>query len=255
MVVLALASITGVAHARSDMPWDGGYFGVNLGYPSTSNCNSWALSGAGIDGALASEFSNQNCSAGALVGGVQFGENYQYKRLVLGVAADIDLWSAKQVNEFLKYSGAVPPSGTYVFSSQQNPHAFAVAGPRVGYAGDLWMPYLRAGAVIAPSSRNSTLGYIPAGAAIPTASFSGGKAFSSAGWAAGGGFELGLNGAWSITAEYLHVSLGKGSDVATACSGTVAACAAFSGVSFDNIHEAFSANLFRIGVTYWFGYW
>jgi len=71
MVVLALASITGVAHARSDMPWDGGYFGVNLGYPSTSNCNSWALSGAGIDGALASEFSNQNCSAGALVGGVQ----------------------------------------------------------------------------------------------------------------------------------------------------------------------------------------
>lgn len=255
MVLLALASIAGVARARSDVPWDGGYLGVNLGYPSTSSCDSWALSGATIDSAVASAFNHQNCSAGALVGGVQFGENYQFKRLVLGVGADLDLWSAKNLNEFLTYTGAVPPAGTYAFSSRQNPSAIAVIGPRVGYAGDLWMPYLRAGAVISAGSHNSTLVYTPTAAPSRTASFSGGRAFSTAGWAAGGGFELGLNGAWSITAEYLHVSLGKGSDSATACSGTTSACAAFSGVSFDNIHEGFSANLLRIGVTYWFRYW
>src|SRR5271166_2217570 len=106
MVILALASIAGVARARTDVPWDGGYFGGNLGYPSTSTCNSWALSGATIDSAVASEFNSQNCSAGALVGGVQFGENVQYKRLVLGVAADLELWSAKHVNESLIYTGA-----------------------------------------------------------------------------------------------------------------------------------------------------
>jgi hypothetical protein len=72
---------------------------------------------------------------------------------------------------------------------------------------------------------------------------------------AGGGFELGLNGAWSITAEYLHANLGKGSNSTTICSGTVSACASFSGISFDNAHAGFSTNIFRVGITYWFGYW
>ena len=64
-----------------------------------------------------------------------------------------------------------------------------------------------------------------------------------------------LNGAWSITAEYLHANFGKGSNSTTTCSGSVPACAAFSGISFDNIHEGFSANIVRVGITYWFGYW
>ena len=111
------------------------------------------------------------------------------------------------------------------------------------------------GAIVDPGSRDSTLSYTPAGATKPAASFSGGKDFSSVGWAAGGGFELGLNGAWSITAEYLRANLGKGSNSATVCSGSVAACAAFAGDTLENVHEGLSENLFRIGITYWFGYW
>ncbi len=57
---------------------------------------------------------------------------------------------------------------------------------------------------------------------MPNASFGEGKNFASTGWAAGGGAEIGLNGAWSITAEYLHVSLGKGSSSTAACAGTAA---------------------------------
>jgi outer membrane immunogenic protein len=114
---------------------------------------------------------------------------------------------------------------------------------------------LRVGTILTAGSHNSTLFYTPTGATKPTASFSGGKDFSTTGWVAGGGFELGLNGAWSITAEYLYVNLGKGSYSTTACNGSAAVCAAFSGISFDNIHKGFSANIFRVGVTYWFGYW
>jgi len=255
-ILLALASISGVASARPDVPWDGNYLGGNVGSAADSSCNSWALTGAALDAATAAEFSNRVCSTGSsLVGGIQIGENIQHNRLMLGIAADLDFWSSNNVNQSLKSFGATPPAGTYAFSSKRNPSGLAVVGPRIGYAGNIWLPYLKVGGVIAPGARDSTLAYTPPGATQSTASFNGGKSFSTFGWAAGGGFELGLNGPWSITAEYLHVSLGKGSDSTTTCSGTAAACAAFSGISFTNTHEGFSANIIRLGVTYWFGYW
>ena len=255
-ILLALTSSVGVAFARTDMPWDGNYFGGNVGNASSSSCNSWSLTGTPIDVAAASEFNNRVCSSGgAFVGGIQIGENFQNNRLVWGIAADLDYWSSKEATQTLKYSGAAPPPGTYVFSSRRNPNGLAVIGPRIGYAGNIWLPYLKAGGVIATGAHDSMLAYTPPAAIQSTASFGGGKDFSTFGWAAGGGFELGMNGPWSITAEYLHVSLGKGSDSTTTCSGAVAACAAFSGVSFTNTHEGFSANMIRLGVTYWFGYW
>jgi opacity protein-like surface antigen len=256
IVLLALAAIAGVASARSDIPWDGLYIGANAGEASSSTCNSWALTGAMLNPSIASEFNNRDCSkSSALVGGVQIGENFQYRRLVLGVGADIDYWSAKNFNQSLKNPGAVPPSGTYAFSGKLSPSGFAVIGPRIGYAGDTWLPYLRVGTILTAGSHNSTLFYTPTGATKSTASFSGGKDVSTAGWVAGGGFELGLNGAWSITAEFLHANLGKGSNSTATCNGSVAVCAPFSGISFDNIHEGFSANIVRVGITYWFGYW
>jgi outer membrane immunogenic protein len=255
-ILLALTSSVGVAFARPDVPWDGNYFGGNVGNAANSSCNSWSLTGAALDAATAAEFNNRVCSTGgALVGGIQIGENFQRDHLVLGVAADLDFWKTGNVTQSLKFPGVAPPAGTYAFSSKRNPSGLAVIGPRIGYAANIWLPYLKVGGVIAPGGRNSTLAYTPPGTTLSTASFSGSKDFSTFGWAAGGGFELGLNGPWSITAEYLHVSLGKGSDSTTTCSGTASACVAFSGISFTNNHEGFSANIIRLGVTYWFGYW
>jgi outer membrane immunogenic protein len=254
--LLVLGSIAGTAQARSDIPWDGPYLGFNLGDASSSTCNTWSLNSATLDSATAAEFHQRTCfTGGAFVGGVQLGENFQYRRLVLGVGADLDFGSARDRAQSLSYSGAALPAGTYVYSNRETPRGFAIIAPRIGYGGDTWMPYLKGGAVIAIGSHNNELTYTPTGAATPVASFSGGKSYSSTGWAAGGGFELGLNGAWSITAEYLHMSLGKGSDSTSKCSGTVLACAAFIGVTFNNTHEGFSANVFRVGFTYWFQYW
>jgi hypothetical protein len=254
--VLAIAAIAGAASAKSDIPWDGPYLGMSAGEASSNTCNRWSLNGAMIAPATASEFSNRDCSNGsALVGGVRMGENFQYKRLVLGVGADLDYWGAEEFNQALKYSGAVPSPGTYVYSGRPSPSGFAVIGPRIGYAGDTWLPYLEVGTIIAAGSHGSTLFYTPPGAKKPTASFNGGKDFSSPGWVAGGGFELGLNGAWSITAEFLRAKFARESNSTTTCNGAAITCAAFAGVSLDNIHEGLNANIFRVGITYWFGYW
>jgi len=255
-VLLALASIAGIAFAQSDKPWSGSYAGVNAGGARNGACASSTLSGAAINSASIATFPGRYCPSGGIVGGVQIGEDFQTKRLVWGVGADLDAWSAKNDNPSLKYAGAsAAPPGAYAFSGKLSPNDFAIVGPRIGYAGDLWLPYLRVGAIITTGSHNSTLSYTPAGTTKSTASFSGGKNFKSTGWAAGVGTEIGLNGAWSITAEYLHVNLGKGSNSTAACSGSASACAAFSGISFDSVHNGFTANLFRVGINYWFSYW
>jgi opacity protein-like surface antigen len=255
-VFLLLLTISGGAFAQSETPWDSAYFGVNMGDASGNTCSAWTPNGAGIDSGSDTVLSNRTCAGGGhFVGGVHLGDNFQYKRLAWGLGMDLDAAASKSATQSVKYSGESPPPGTYLSSGRQNPSGFAVIGPRIGYAGDLWLPYLRAGALIAGGAHDSVLSFTPAKATKSTVSFDGGRNFSAAGWVVGAGTEIGLNGPWSISLEYLHANLGKGSSTSAACSGPVAACAAFSGISFDDIHDGFAANIYRIGITYWFGYW
>lgn len=250
-ILPALILMTQVASGQNATAWEGFYLGASLGNQNGKVCNSSTLTGVGIDPAAATFTS---CSGSGLLGGLQFGENVQFKKLVVGIGADIVISEAKSDDSTLHFSGAAPPPGTYSFSGRLSPKDFAILGGRIGYGGTLLFPYVRGGAVVA-GSQSSTLEYIPTGAAAPVASFAGGKNFQTTGWAAGAGMEIGLNGAWSISAEYLHVNLGKDSNSTTTCAGAAGACAAFAGISLDNAHNSFTANIFRIGVNYWFNYW
>jgi opacity protein-like surface antigen len=253
--ILALASFVDARRVQSAASWDGVYAGFNAGAGSNTTCDSRALSGAPIDPAIATVFYNRTCPNNDMfVGGVQIGDAFQYKRLVWSFGADFDARSAKNYDRSLKYTGNVLPPGTYAFSGKLSLNVFGSIGPRIGYAGDHWLPYLRVGAIITGGPRDSTLSYAPTGTAKPTASFSGGRNFASAGWVTGGGVELVLSGPWSISAEYVHASLGNGSNSIATCAGSVSACAAFSGISLDSAHNSFTANIFRIGINYWFGY-
>lgn len=251
LVLLALSSVATVVSAQNATPWDGFYFGATLGGENTSVCNSSVLTGMNIDPATSTL---TRCGSGGLVGGLQFGENIQIKKLVFGFGADLVTSEAKSDNSTLQLQSASPPPGTYSLSGKLSPKDFAIISARIGYGGSVVFPYIRAGAVIT-GSQSSALAYIPAGTTAPTASFGGGKNFNSTGWAAGAGAEVGLNGAWSISAEYLHMSLGKGSTSTTTCAGAANACSAFAGVALDNMHNGFTANIIRIGINYWFNYW
>lgn len=250
--VLTSSAFQGMALAQNGSVWDGFYTGLGLGGASTKSCGTSTLQGGAID-PTATTFSS--CPSGGLVGGLQIGENFQRKRLVWGVGADFDFMSSKDNNPTLNFAGAAAPAGMYGSAGRFTPKDLAILGARIGYGGDVVLPFLRAGAVFTLGSKSTSLNYTPTGATAPTASFDEGKNFASAGWVAGGGAEIGLNGAWSITAEYLHMSLGKGANSTTTCAGAAAACAAFAGISLDNTHTGFTSNIFRIGINYWFNYW
>jgi hypothetical protein len=242
-------------YAQNAYLWDGFYAGVNAGAAHGSTCNQWAPADTGIDSTTNAALTSSNCLNSSFVGGLQFGDSFQSGRFALGLGADIDIWHATNTISAVAYSGAAIPQGTYTFSNRLNPPRFAILGPRVGYAGNQWLPYLRVGAMVPWGGHDNSVYYTPTGATSSAASFNGGKTYSSIGWVAGGGAEWGLKGAWSMSAEFLHASLGKASNSIGACRGTAANCAAFSGITFSDAHDASRADLFRVGVTYWFNFW
>ena len=103
------------------------------------------------------------------------------------------------------------------------------------------------------SSAERELAFTPDGSSNADASFSEGRNTATAGWAAGAGSEIVWHGAWSVSTEFLRVSLGKAGVTTSTCSGSASACAAFSGISLDTQRQGFSANLFRFGINYKFG--
>jgi hypothetical protein len=120
--LLTLVALTGVAcaaYTRSGAPWDGAYIGFDLGDASKRSCSDWALTGATLAHLNSAQLANPSCSSGgAFVGGLKSGENFQYKRFVLGVDADLDYWDAKTVKQTVTYTSGAPP-GKYTFRSSR----------------------------------------------------------------------------------------------------------------------------------------
>jgi hypothetical protein len=114
-VCVALTALAGVATARGNAPWDGGYLGFDAGDGSSSACTEWTLTGVAADPANTGPFNSSNCSKkDGLVAGLKGGENFQYKRLVWGIGADLDYWGSKTTNQSFTYAGAWSISAEYL---------------------------------------------------------------------------------------------------------------------------------------------
>jgi outer membrane immunogenic protein len=263
--LLVLASIAGTASAQDVIAtvsnqWEGFYAGVNIGGAWNSTCNSWTLNNV-TNPALVNAFNNRNCpNNGVFVGGVQIGYNFQYNEWVWGFGLDYDYWSSKNHNRSFVYTapaGGTVPSGTFAFSGKTSPNGFAILGPRIGYAVDNWLPYFRVGGVFTGGSRTSSATYTQATntTGTPDAAFSGSKNFKSNGFGLGLGSDFKVADQLFIRAEYTYVSLGKGTSSATACTPAGSAlCTQFNSSQYqlDNIHNKFTASVFRVGLNYRF---
>ncbi len=249
---LALFTISGAASAQdivatsSGNRWAGFYIGINAGAAISTTCNSWTLNGPGNPGA----FNTRDCpNRTAFVGGVQIGYDFQIDNIVLGLGLDYDFYSAHTENKSLTTFVPAVPGGTYTFHGKVSPDGFGIIGPRIGYAIDNWLPYIRAGAVFTSGSSNSTASYTgPSG----SATFTGGRNYKSHGFGVGAGVDYALPQNLSLRAEYTYVSIGKGSNTATTCTGDAAACNAFAAFSLDNIHNSLTFSVIRIGLNYEF---
>jgi len=253
-LALSLLAVSGMSGAQSPIPWDGTYLGANMGGVSSDACRSWAA-GTTVVAPAGGAFAYQSCAGDGFAGGVQVGEDFQFRRLVLGIGAELGAMSDRNGNSSFKFQGTLPPPGTYAISGKIGPSDFALVDARIGYGGTLVLPYVTVGGLVTTGARNSTLDYVPEGASKATLSYSGGRSAAAAGWVAGGGIEIGMNGPWSIRVDYLHLNLGAGSHSAAVCGGSVSLCATLSNVSLETRTNGYTAGLFSIGINYWFDYW
>ncbi len=262
--LLALTAVAGAAFAQQDViatvqnPWEGWFAGANIGGAWNNTCNTWEPS-ATIRGnpALATAFYNRNCpNNGNFIGGVDVGYNFQIDQWVWGFKADYEAIGSKTNTRSYTYVNKGPtdpiPGGTYTASGKVSPNGIGLLGPRVGYAVDQWLPYLRAGAAFAGGQHTGSLSFTPTGATTPLGSISGGKNFKSTGYNVGVGLDYGIMGPWSLNAEYNYVNLGKGTNSTFTCTANPTVCGTYSNLSLDNIHNSFTLNMFRVGFHYGF---
>ena len=266
--LFALASV-GAAQAQQDVitsatsvtQWDGFYVGGNVGGAWNHSCNSWQPGNAiKSNPALSTAFYNRDCpNNSAFIGGVDLGYFWQYENWVFGAGADWDGIGSSSKTHHYSYAGGLTdpiPAGTYTTQGRVSPDGIVLVGPKIGYAIDQWLPYIRFGAAFSLGSTARTNYYTgplaPGGARLGSAT----KNFDSSGWNVGAGVEYNLfgNGPWTLNAEYNYVNLGKGSNNSVSCATLTAAfCSAYSNFQLDNIHNSFTLSMFRVGFHYNFG--
>jgi outer membrane immunogenic protein len=263
--LLALTAVAGAASAQDVIatvqnPWEGWFLGANIGGAWNHTCDSWEP-GPTITGnpALANAFYNRDCpNNGNFIGGIDGGYNFQIDQWVWGFKIDYEAVGSSSKSRSRVYTnqgGLDPfPSGTYTASGKISPNGILLLGPRLGYAVDEWLPWVRLGGAFTSGSHDIQLSYTPpAGSTNPPASFSGSKNQQNHGFNIGAGLDYGISGPWSLTAEYNYVKLNKGSNSDVTCSNSTSAfCAKYANLSLDNIHNSFTMNMFRVGVRYSF---
>ena len=249
--LLALGAVSGAALAQNAQ-WDGFYIGLNAGVLTNSTCTNWTPTNP----AVIARFNTSNCPSNSVfLGGGQLGYNWQINQIVIGLEGDYDGVNSKTKSRIYDYpGGAVVPAGTFAFYGKNTPNGLGTIRARFGYAVDNWLPYVTAGAALAGGSTRSSATFTPLNATAPTASFAGGRTYSSNGWTAGAGVEYQIERAWSVKAEWLYVKLGSGANQVSSCTTTVAGgCDAFGNLNLQSTSNSVSANVFRVGFNYRFG--
>jgi outer membrane immunogenic protein len=136
--------------------------------------------------------------SGFLAGG-DIGYNYQAGKWVVGLEGAAAWTSAR---------GERPCPTGFFYTCEAGFTALSTATGRIGYALDRLLPYLKAGAVIAPAQAHVLCNTN----ALPLPGCPGhGDSKILAGWTAGLGFEFGLTGNISAKAEVMYFNLGDDS--------------------------------------------
>ena len=250
--LLALLSIAGAASAQntSITDWRGFYGGLNIGGAWNNTCNTWEVNNPASQ-IIQNIINNKGCpNNGTFIGGVTLGYNFQYNEWVWGLGVDYDIWSGKNKTfTYVNPAGNLAPVGTYSFNFRGTPNGVILLGPRVGYAVDNWLPYVKLGGVFTSGSHTTTASFTDA---TGTATWTGSKNFKANGFGGAIGTDVMIADQLFFRAEYTYVSLGKGSATVTQCTGTAATCTEFGNLQLENLHNKFTANLFRVALAYKF---
>jgi outer membrane immunogenic protein len=178
--------------------WTGSYVGGHIGYGWGRDSIELTPAAGFLAGTV--PFALADNPTGVL-GGIQYGTNWQFNRIVLGWDSDFSFSNIKASQTVI----AAPPGGLTTISGEQKLDWLSTTRGRVGYTiTENLLLYATGGLASGRANANTfvTQTGCPLGACL-TASDS----KTLWGWTAGAGVEYAL-GHWLVRAEYLHYDLG-----------------------------------------------
>jgi outer membrane immunogenic protein len=214
--------------------WTGSYIGGNIGYGWGSDpidLTPFAVFPAG-----AVPISLADNPRGVL-GGVQYGTNWQFNRVVLGWDSDFSFSDIKASQTVFTAPGGIATS------AEQKLDWLSTTRGRLGYLiTDNLLLYGTGGLASGRASANTFITQV----GCPISCLGGSESKTSWGWAAGGGLEYAI-GHWLVRAEYLHYDLGD-LNFNVVDPRTVALVAATNKVSGNIVRGALS---YKFDWTFW----
>jgi outer membrane immunogenic protein len=219
--------------------------GVTGGYFCTSTFPNRAPNAAAVAAA-----GTGSLSGSSFVGGLQAGYNWQAGQVVYGVEADFGSFHLRASRQGSSTYPAGPMAGAGITygSSIATDWLFTARG-RLGWSVSDWLLFVTGGLAVANIKTTVSFNDAYAVGAVPGATGSGSGSSTKVGWTVGGGAEYALNKHWSVKAEYLYVSFGSVSALATV-RHTGAGFAGYSNLLRTSTD--LSAHIARVGVNYRF---
>lgn len=242
--------------------WTGFYVGGNIGYSwgrehddgtltGTQNVSVFRTAGptlvSSTTTALAAAPVWGRSNLDGILGGGQFGYNWQMSNWLAGFEADIQATDEKSTGTICSAIGC--PAGSVLFPANYKLDWFGTVRGRVGF--------LVTPRALLYATGGLAYGHLDASAPSLPLSWGG----TRAGWTVGAGGEFALDQNWSVKVEYLYMDLGNFNG-ASASATTVANALNTPGVGFNTVTTTtttanygthFTDNIVRVGVNYRFG--
>jgi len=242
--------------------WSGFYIGGNVGYSwgrertdgnltGTQNVSVFRTAGptlvTSVNNVLGTLPLIGRADVNGIVGGGQFGYNWQRGTWLFGLEADFQGSNERATADVCTVAGC--PPGSAVFTANYKLDWFGTARGRVGF-----LPTER---VLLYATGGLAYGHLSAD--TPFFPLSWGS--TRAGWTVGAGVEAAIDRNWSVKLEYLYMDLGNiggGSAAATAVTNVPnTPVQGFNTVTTTNLSYAFNTrftdNILRAGINYRFG--
>lgn len=192
---------------------------------------------------------NQNGSpslkANTFIGGVGLANNWMFQDLIYGLALDFGSLHLQKTNNAVNITYPSSPIRTYSLQTSINSNWLFTARGRLGFAPINW-PFIYATGGLALTQLNASNSFNDTSASLGVGGSN--NKTTKSGWTLGGGIQIPLASNWTLTSEYLYVNFGSVSVLSSINSN-------LDGESFSSPFQTaikFSANIFRIGLSYKF---
>lgn len=236
--------------------WAGAYVGANIGYGWGRGDGDFTFAQPVGTPGISQFATGTSNSADGVLGGIQFGYNWQTNNVIYGLEADLQASGQKStatVGGLIPGVGFGPGGNPLTLSTTERLDWLSTVRGRLGLINGSSLLYATGGLAIGKVSTSGVFAPDPAAAGPNTPGVWSGSEIRL-GWTIGAGIESAISSKWSWKAEYLYVNLGDFSGASSIpnsnCYGTPGVCDITAGLGSTNLNHKFTDNIVRVGLNY-----